>query len=237
MKLRTALSLAALGLAVTTAHAAVIGQLGILDDTANGGINPATGAAWAPGDTYRLVFVTSTTRDGTSANIADYNTFVQSAAASAGYGGVTWNMIGSTLTVDARDNTGTNPGTDGTGVGIFLMDGITIVAENNADLWNGVASNINLNESGVFVDSATLSGTNNDGTAHPDQYLGEALGGNYQNGHTNKPISRWIVQFNTGQSTSLPGYALSQELTVVPEPSTGLLGGLAGLFLLRRRRK
>ena len=29
-------------------------ELGILDLTANGGINPATGAAWASGDTYRL---------------------------------------------------------------------------------------------------------------------------------------------------------------------------------------
>ena len=33
-----------------------------------------------PGDTYRLAFVTSTVRDATSTNIADYNTFVTLAA-------------------------------------------------------------------------------------------------------------------------------------------------------------
>ena len=33
-----------------------------------------------PGDTYRLVFVTSTGRDGTSSNIADYNAFVTASA-------------------------------------------------------------------------------------------------------------------------------------------------------------
>jgi hypothetical protein len=32
-----------------------------------------------PGDQYRLVFVTSGTRDATSTNIADYNTFVANA--------------------------------------------------------------------------------------------------------------------------------------------------------------
>ena len=31
-----------------SAGAVAIGELGILDDTANGGINPGTGAAWAP---------------------------------------------------------------------------------------------------------------------------------------------------------------------------------------------
>lgn len=34
----------------------------------------------APGDNYRLAFVTSTTRDATSSAIADYNDFVTAAA-------------------------------------------------------------------------------------------------------------------------------------------------------------
>ena len=33
--------------------------------------------------------------------------------------------VGSTATVDSRDNTATNPGIDGDGVGIFLVNGVT----------------------------------------------------------------------------------------------------------------
>ena len=35
-----------------------------------------------PGDSFRLLFITSGTRDGTSSSIGTYNTFVQNAAAS-----------------------------------------------------------------------------------------------------------------------------------------------------------
>jgi hypothetical protein len=81
-----------------------------------------------PGDQYRLAFVTSTTRDATSADIADYNNFVTSVANSVLVGGVpvlqnlgtTWNVIGSTRSpsggttasttwINARTNTGTTP--------------------------------------------------------------------------------------------------------------------------------
>ena len=65
------------------AEAAVIGELGVLQDTADGGINPATGSAWVPGDQYRLAFYTSEKRDATSTDINDYNAFVQSVAASS----------------------------------------------------------------------------------------------------------------------------------------------------------
>ena len=65
-----------------------------------------------PGDQYRLAFVTSTTRDATSTDIADYNTFVlgvaNSSAALAALS-TTWKAIGSTATADARDNTDTCP--------------------------------------------------------------------------------------------------------------------------------
>jgi hypothetical protein len=63
-----------------------------------------------PGDPYRLAFVTSTARDGTSSNIADYNAFVTGVAntvtelAALGAG---WTAIVSTDAVDAVDNTDT----------------------------------------------------------------------------------------------------------------------------------
>src|SRR5215471_8873092 len=70
----------------------------------------------SPGDQYRLVFVTSTRRTATSSSIGDYNLFVTNAANTVpelAALGTTWTAIASTATVDARDNTLTNPGTDG----------------------------------------------------------------------------------------------------------------------------
>ena len=63
------------------------------------------------GDQYRLIFVTSTTRDATSTNIADYNNFVAGVAATvpALVGlGTTWTAVVSTPTVAAVTNTGTD---------------------------------------------------------------------------------------------------------------------------------
>ena len=149
-----AVALASLALTVNSANAAPIGQLGILDDTANGGINPVTLAPWAPGDQYRIVFVSSTFRDPASDNIADYNAHVQAAANTAGLGSATWNAIASTwdgdggAAVDARDNTGTNFTVAPVGTSIFLIDGTTKIADNYTDLWDGtIDSQINRTES------------------------------------------------------------------------------------------
>ncbi|CCQ53010.1 MULTISPECIES: hypothetical protein [Crocosphaera] len=89
-----------------------------------------------PGDQYRLVFVTSTTRNALSTQISDYNAFVDATAKAEDSLlkdlDTTWNAIGSTSTVDARDNTNTNP-EENIGVPIYLIDG-NRVANNNADL-------------------------------------------------------------------------------------------------------
>lgn len=264
--------LAIAGLAAfTTSHAAVIGQLGVLQSSANGGINPATGVAWAAGDTYRLVFVTSTTTTATSTDIADYNAFVQGVANAAGLGSVTWRAVGSTATVAARDNTGTNP-SSGTGVSIILMNGTTVIADNNADLWGGIdvtlvgagppsgtgpltgdlaidhARGIYLDENGndLGADDRVFTGTLGDGTAS-----GEPLGavGNVSTGSMGSSFGALFWGWNNGESTrwtedfSFDGteqqemYAISNILTVIPEPSSITLLGLAGLALLVRRRK
>ena len=97
-----------------------------------------------PGDQYRLVFVTDGKRDATSTDINDYNTFVTNqvtgsplatALTTAGFnlGTIQWKAIGSTASVTARDNTGTNPSS--MGVPIYLIDG-NRVADNYPDLWD-----------------------------------------------------------------------------------------------------
>lgn len=111
------------------------------------GTNPATNAPWWPGDTYRLVFVSSTLIDATSSDISVYNAHVQSAANAAGYGSVTWKAIVSTATIDARDNTVTNPLFDGDGEPVYLINGTDVIATGYEDLWDGSISHaINLNE-------------------------------------------------------------------------------------------
>ena len=93
-------------------HAQLTGQLGVLDLEANGGLNPNTNSPWAEGDQYRLVFITSGTTNAQSADINTYNNFATSQAAGSTtfsrLGEVNWFILGSTLTVDARDNTSTN---------------------------------------------------------------------------------------------------------------------------------
>jgi hypothetical protein len=195
-----------------------------------------------PGDQFRLVFVTSGTRDATSSNINDYNTFVTnqvtgSALATeltnAGFnlGTVTWKAIASTSSVAARDNTGTNPSS--TGVPIYLIDG-NKVANNNGDLWDGTLTAINRtqNDSPNIV-SSVWTGTNNGGTAV------FSLGGfPVFVGSSSAVNGTWIANGGEYPSTSLPLYAMSSVLTVttpavtVPEPSS-LLGliTLGGLML------
>ena len=48
------------------------------------------------GDQYRLVFVTSTTRDAASTDISVYNTFVNDLAAAAGLGTIAETVEGTT---------------------------------------------------------------------------------------------------------------------------------------------
>ena len=115
-----------------------------------------------PGDQYRLVFLTSTTRDATSTDIADYNAFV-TAAANTQQALVdlatTWTAIASTDAVDALDNTGTNPSVTA-GVPIYLLDGVSLVANDNADLWDAaIVTPIMITEAGAAISTLVWTGT------------------------------------------------------------------------------
>jgi hypothetical protein len=130
-----------------------------------------------PGDTYRLVFVTSTTRDAASANIADYNTHVSAAAAAVtelNALGTTWTCIGSTNAVNANANTLTRASDPS--APIYRLDGAP-VATGNTDLWDGsIANAIKINELGNAVDVYVWTGTIGQGTKWGGHPLGDAPG-------------------------------------------------------------
>ena len=192
---------------------------------------------WSPipgrvlqGQQFRLLFVTSTTRDASSTDIGDYNTFVQNRAA-AGHDDIReyqsgFRVVGSTADVDARDNTATT----GTGVPIYWLNG-NKVADNYADFYDGTwADEVALRyESGDLRSDSNAIGTGSrhDGT-EDTRFGGRALGAtNVRIGEPNSedygPLESTAHQ-NTG---SFRFYGLSQIFQVegLPgepgEPATG----------------
>ena len=102
------------------------------------------------GDEFRLMFVTANTRDATSSDIADYDSFVQSSAAGTMTGGShaairryssLFKALGSTSTVDARDHLGMNPGNAAhNNAHVYWLNGGRI-AFGNADVWDNTWTN------------------------------------------------------------------------------------------------
>jgi PEP-CTERM motif len=210
----------------------------------------------SPGDTYRLVYVTSATTEATSADISYYNTFVTADANSfpaLAALDTTWTAIGSTSTVAADNNTGTNPAF-GAGSPIYNLAG-QLVAANNADLWSVPAALIIDSEAGTTTYTTPSVWT---GTAIAGDVFNEPLGNLFSVGSTSNPPEAYVGNpnapftpnswINDAASASLNNsydmYAISGVITVpTPEPSSVLLACLAAAGLwcrtlpIRRRAR
>lgn len=211
--------------------------------------------ALPPGTEFRLAFVTVGTTTATSTDIADYNAFVQADVVLHGGDdlnalGATWNAIGSTATVDARDNTGTNPEV-APGVPIYLLNG-TLLAANNADLWDGSVSSplsVDLLMNPFPVREFIWTGSTIYGTAatyvirgsEVNRQLGASIVGFGLSRSNTEP---WIEQrtWVDGSTSGMGLYGLSSILVTprAPVPETGatflLLGvACAALGVFKRR--
>lgn len=193
-----------------------------------------------PGDQYRLAFVTSTSRDGTSSNIADYNSFVTTAAnsqAALSALGTVWRAIVSTAAVDARDNTQTNPLNGAhASVPVYLLTGSIKIADNNIDLWDGsLDAPFDVSDAGNFVNlprsiwtGSTISGT---------EFIGNTMGTSFPRGGTTAfSDNRWINNGILADSAQHRFYAISDVLTVpaasVNSPGVLLILGLGVGFMV-----
>lgn len=186
-----------------------------------------------PGDHYRLGFVTSATRDATSSIITDYNSFVTTDANTVTQLtalGTTWSAIASTATVAAYDNTFTHPGVN-PDYPIYNLAG-ALVASSNSGLWSstgsGLLAGLNIDETGTLRNTLVWTGSNFTGTASAGAELGTV---NAREGTSTNANSAWITYFAVDSNLSQSLYAMSGVLTIVPEPSTIVLGCLAGAGL------
>ena len=189
-----------------------------------------------PGDRYRLVFVTSGTRNATSTLISDYNAFVTAQANLSPLLlalNTTWRVIGSTLSVNAITNIGlpNDPAIYNTNGGL--------VAIGIPDLFGGFLSNpINWDQLGIgSMNRSVWTGSDLTGLSF------DPLGGFsplVTAGNSSFTDSRWMLNNFDPSSSANSFYAISDELIVsdVPEPGTlTMLGaGATLLWLLKRRR-
>jgi hypothetical protein len=187
------------------------------------------------GDQYRLVFVTSTSTPATSADIAYYNAFATNAASlepALQSLGTTWTALASTATVDAYDNTNTDPMS--LGVPIYNLAG-QLVANSNPDLWDGsLSASISYDEHGAPpLPGYTQVWTGTGSTGVPDGPA-DALGSlSPVWGDSKSATSNWIDAGYYGALDNHTIYAISGILTVLAGDLNhdGIVNGLDVAFV------
>ena len=197
------------------------------------------------GDRFRLVFLSSTTRNAQSTNIADYNSFIQDRAA-AGHADIrqyssAFKVVGSTADVDARNNTATRYTGDVTaatdddsdlGVAIYWLGG-TKVADEYRDFYDedwddeaGSKDESGNDRSTSADEDEPFTGSDHDGTEGFALGESRALGASsVRIGQPNKPSLISVTGpinsgISIGKSNTRPFYGLSPVFRVESQTTT-----------------
>jgi hypothetical protein len=203
------------GLGLALAPAAQAGTITVGD--------PLIPAGLVVGNKFHIAFQTEgTSTAATSTDIAYYNAHVQASANSAGSlflgRGWNWYCIGSTSTVDARDNAVVSAPVYIQSKGNSPTNPLTqiLVANNYTDFWDGShAIGIYQDNDGVHGNGGpwVLTGTNTNGTRYVGYELGSALA--VRLGDAWVSSSAWVSATDTLNKGSAVLYALSEPLTIV----------------------
>jgi hypothetical protein len=159
---------------------------------------------------------------------------------------IDYNAIGSTSTVDARDNTNTNPNL-GVGEPILLVDGDRVANDYN-DLWDGDIDNpINIDSSNGPENDVILTGTRSNGRRDLNNFLGDSnvLAGSSDPSLGGSGVG-WVEFIDVVSGSVTHFYGMSEPLTrannqptAVPFHTDTLPGLIAmgGLIFWRYRRQ
>ena len=182
------------------------------------------------GDEFRLLFVSSTTRNAASASISTYNTWIQNQAA-AGHTDIqdysdTFRVVGSTAAVDARDNTYSTYTSSDKGVPIYWLNGNKVVDQYEDFYDGGWDDEANpTTEAGASTSATGIwTGSDDDGTeSFTSSGTSFALGKEFVaigslNHATLGPVGD--SAFNGGKNGSRPFYGLSAVFRVEQGPPT-----------------
>ena len=134
------------------------------------------------GESFRLLFVSSVSRDATSTTIGDYDTHVQSVAATSNAAtgiqssATHFSALASTSAVDARDHTSTTYTASDKGVPIYWLGGEKVADDYEDFLSGDWSSNVPTDESGTAIATSVevFTGSSDDGTKIANLFLGAA---------------------------------------------------------------
>ena len=203
-------------------------------DTANVGANwPLKPSDIGVGDRFRLLIVTTDTRTLGASELSDYDAFVRDGVRTRGHTSIRsyasfFQVLGSTLSVNARDHTRTNPTPAGlTGVPIYWLNGGR-VADNYDDFYDGSWAGGDgtwRRESGAVhpdgPEKTVATGTVTTGRRHDTNSFGST---SLVCGDSDDESGTFCT-IEIGFGTSRPVFGLSREFQVVADGVPYISGG------------